>query len=59
MSTAGYVLGLDLGPPGEPTAIAVVQWDAPETAAKPAYVLRHLERFGITDHRGYPLFWLC
>src|SRR4051794_8085257 len=45
--TTGYTLGLDLGPPGEPTALAVVQWSTPELGAKPAYVLRHLERFGL------------
>jgi len=43
---ASYVMGLDLGPPGEPTGFAVLEWPATDDP-KPemAYHLRHLERF--------------
>jgi hypothetical protein len=41
-----YVLGLDLGPPGEPTGFAVLEEPAVEVhSLEPTYNLRHLERF--------------
>jgi len=43
---ASYVMGLDLGPPGEPTGFAVLERPAAEAArSEPEYHLRHLERF--------------
>ncbi len=43
---ASYVMGLDLGQPGEPTGFAVLEWPATDDP-KPEmeYHLRHLERF--------------
>ena len=43
---ASYVMGLDLGQPGEPTGFAVLEWPATDdpTPESP-YHLRHLERF--------------
>ena len=41
-----YVLGLDLGPPGEPTGFAVLEEPGAEVPPpEPIYNLRHLERF--------------
>ena len=41
-----YVMGLDIGPPGEPTGFAVIERPAVEVRpAEPEYHLRHLERF--------------
>jgi hypothetical protein len=46
-----YVMGLDLGPPGEPTGLAVLEVPPIEAAAgagppaDPKYHLRHIERF--------------
>ncbi len=37
---SAYILGLDLGPPGEPTAFAAL-----ERSADTVYSVRHLERF--------------
>jgi hypothetical protein len=50
---ASYVMGLDLGPPGEPTGFAVLEWPA-TTDPKPEnpYHLRHLERF--PPNTSYP-----
>jgi hypothetical protein len=39
-----YFVGLDLGPPGEFTAVGVVERSG-EVSAPPAYALRHLQRF--------------
>ena len=41
---ATYVMGLDLGPPGEPTGFAVLERADPDLP-EPLYRLRHLERF--------------
>jgi hypothetical protein len=50
---ASYVMGLDLGPPGEPTAFAVLEWPATdEPKPENAYHLRHLERF--LPNTSYP-----
>jgi hypothetical protein len=41
-----YILGLDFGPPGEPTGFAVLEEPAAEVPpSEPTYNLRHLERF--------------
>ena len=46
MVPASYIMGLDLGPPGEPTGLAVVERPAAENApSEPTYNLRHVERF--------------
>ena len=43
---ASYVMGLDLGPPGEPTGFAVLEWPATDDPTPESeYHLRHLERF--------------
>lgn len=43
---ATHVMGLDLGPPGEPTGFVVVERPPTETPPEePVYHLRHLERF--------------
>ena len=43
---ASYVMGLDLGPPGEPTGFAILEEPAADVAPpEPTYNLRHLERF--------------
>lgn len=43
---ASYVVGLDLGPPGEPTGLAVLEWPAnDEPTPESEYHLRHLHRF--------------
>jgi hypothetical protein len=46
MAGLSYVMGLDLGQPGEPTGFAVLEWPATDDP-KPEmeYHLRHLERF--------------
>jgi hypothetical protein len=46
MMNATYVMGLDLGPPCEPTGFAVIEWPATDDPSpKDPYHLRHLERF--------------
>src|SRR4051794_25839095 len=40
--TATYAMGLDLGPPGEPTGFAVLERSDDD---EPVYRVRHLERF--------------
>jgi hypothetical protein len=43
---ASYVMGLDLGPPGEPTGFAALEWPATNNPTPQSeYHLRHLERF--------------
>jgi hypothetical protein len=43
---ATFVMGLDLGPPGEPTGFAVLERPAAEgPSPEPEYAVRHLERF--------------
>src|SRR5215207_1861509 len=39
-----FVMGLDLGPPGEPTGFAILERPA-EPGDEPQYQLRHTERF--------------
>jgi hypothetical protein len=51
MSRPTYVMGLDLGPPGEPTGFAVLERPT-ESLAEPVYHLRHLERFPVGE--SYP-----
>jgi hypothetical protein len=45
--TLRYFIGLDLGPAGEYTALAVLERPrmSPRNEAKPAYALRHLKRY--------------
>ena len=46
MVDASYVMGLDLGQPGEPTGFAVLEWPATDDPnPEMAYHLRHLQRF--------------
>jgi hypothetical protein len=50
---ATYVLGLDVGPPGEPTGFAILERPAYEKPPRePEYHLRHAERF--TPGSSYP-----
>jgi len=46
--TQRYVLGLDLGPPGESTGLAIIEYPVVRHyAPKPVYQVRHLQRFAI------------
>ena len=50
---ATYVLGLDVGPPGEPTGLAILERPAYDKPPRePEYHLRHAERF--TPGTSYP-----